>query len=253
MTAKVVSVINLKGGVGKSTIAMILGEYLAFRKNKRVLLLDLDSQCNLTYAMMKNDHFTHLRNSYKTVYHIFKNALDGRIRPVNNCICDQHLWVSNIARGPIQPTLDMVVAAPDLAQLDVEMLALWESGQPAPNRFNETLKKSLVNILDHYDIVLIDCPPSLSLFTSCAIMASDFFVAPIIPEPLSILGLDLVISRIRELKRRYPEIRIEFKGSILNKVRADRKTHRRVAEQIYGNDANIYMPFKSWIPDAERL
>lgn len=52
MTASVVSVINLKGGVGKSTLTMILGEYLCFRFHKKILLIDMDAQANLTYSMV---------------------------------------------------------------------------------------------------------------------------------------------------------------------------------------------------------
>jgi len=70
--ATVVSIINLKGGVGKSTVTMILAEYLTFRFDKRVLLIDMDAQANLSYIMVPYCWIETQEQNRKTIYHFFQ-------------------------------------------------------------------------------------------------------------------------------------------------------------------------------------
>lgn len=294
MTAKVVSVINLKGGVGKSTIAMILAEYLAFSDSKkRVLLIDFDSQANLTTLMVRKLHIQNdLVPGRCTIYDLFQAFLEGKIPSILDFICPHPEWISNIRREPNtgSVTLDMVISTPALASLDEEMLNMW--GEPdalvaalkrlydkdhasvasiAPglgpvlqktniekaksiDNIRMVLKQSLQPALDKYDATIIDCPPGLSLLTSTAIEASDYWVSPVIPEPLGEEGIKLVKNRIAELKAP-----IRWAGSILNKIVANRRTHNWESDRIYevesgGRPAyakSDYEPFHWWIPDNE--
>ena len=97
MPAKVVSFINLKGGVGKSTLAMMMAEYAAFVYHKRVLLIDFDSQANLTAAMVRQLHIQEeLVPKGYTIQHLFQAFLKGERLPIANFICPDSKWVSNI-------------------------------------------------------------------------------------------------------------------------------------------------------------
>ena len=78
MAAKIVAIINLKGGVGKSTLAMILGEYLSLRIGERVLLIDMDGQGNLSYCMVPEHQIQTQENQGRTTYHLLSAALQGR-------------------------------------------------------------------------------------------------------------------------------------------------------------------------------
>jgi len=120
--AVVVSVINLKGGVGKSTISMVLAEYMYFRYHKRVLLIDLDSQHNLTQAMVKPDFVDRLRREGRSVYHLLQPALRNRSVDLEKFIARPPLIVSNISRWGTKEGLDMIIALPDLTQIDEEMV-----------------------------------------------------------------------------------------------------------------------------------
>ena len=146
----------------------------------------------------------------------------------------------------------MVVSTPSVAQLDEELLNFWEKGLSMPNGVRETLISSLNPAIEHYDYVLIDCPPGLSLFSSAALLASDFYISPVIPEPLSLQGVRLVQDRANDLRDRYGA-HVEFAGTILNVVKHYRNTHYREAERIYGAESNLYRPFQSWLPDSEHL
>ena len=140
------------------------------------------------------------------------------------------------------------------------MLEMWESGEPAPTRFRYVLKEALETVIHHYDVIIIDCPPGLSVLTSNALVASDYYLSPLIPEPLSRLGIDLVRSRVQGLNNR-EGLAIQFVGSLLNKVMYHRKSHSIKAPKLYGaqvgNSAPIpkehYDPFHFWIPDAESM
>jgi cellulose biosynthesis protein BcsQ len=155
----------------------------------------------------------------------------------------------------------MIISLPDLAQLDEQMLDMWEQKKPAPKEFRYVLKKALAPVLEDYDVVIIDCPPGLSVLTSNALIASDYYVCPVIPEPLSILGVDLVRDRVRTLRQRVPDMGVEFSGCILNKVMYYRKSHAIEAPRLYGArvgnmsviPAERYNPFYWWVPDSERL
>jgi len=254
--AVTVSIINLKGGVGKSTLTMILAEYLSFRFRKRVLLIDMDAQANLSYIMVPYRWIE--AQEKKNIYHFFQSSLSGQPRPIADFVARPPLMVSNINRvfradlNRSEQTLDMVISTPSVAQLEEDLLKLWEAKKPMPANLRFALKEGLDQVQDQYDLVLIDCPPGLSLFTSTALIASDFFVSPIIPEPLSLEGVRLAQDRARELGREYG-CKVEFAGIILNIVKHYRRQHQITALEIYGARSSLLKPFLFWLPDNERL
>lgn len=255
MAGTIVSIVNLKGGVGKSTLTMILGEFLAFRFSHNVLLIDMDAQANLSYCMASEDTIQLQDRSGRTVYHLFKQVLEGKSPNILDFLTQPPLSVSNIARWSMTRSdtrLDMVVSSPSVAELDQDLLELWERGEPIPVALRIALKEVLKPVLTEYDYILIDCPPGLSLFSSTALIASNFYISPIIPEPLSLLGVDLVQRRAVGLSQRYGA-QIVFKGTVLNIVKHYRNTHSRIAEELYGEKKAAYDPFHWWLPDNERL
>lgn len=269
MPATVVSFINLKGGVGKSTLALAIGETLAFRgkmtrgwgvrrrrgheiysqgvlrlERQRVLLIDIDLQSNLSYATTSVQRMEQLDQSRHTVYHMFASALQGKAWDIRSAINKQ---CSNIIGNT---HLHGLVCSYALGELDEDMLAMLQRGDKLNVSFREILKGQLDQVRDDYDYIFIDCPPSLSPLTSNAIVASDYFVVPIIPEELSLQGINLLQNRIRELKNTYPYVKAEFMGSILNKVDIRRRRdHLRLAEEVVTVRQNMYEPFTYWLGD----
>lgn len=121
-----------------------------------------------------------------------------------------------------------------------------------PQGIRQTLVDALKPVLDRYSYILIDCPPGLSIFSSAALMASDYYIAPVIPEPLSLQGVELVNDRVRQLRELY-DCKAEFMGIMLNIVKHYRNTHSTQSEHIYNSEASRYLPFLYWLPDSERL
>lgn len=234
---------------------MMLGEYLAFRYAKNVLLIDMDAQANLSYCMVPEASIQEQQRTGTTVYHLFRHALLGGRPDIQQYLTKPPLVVSNIARSSMnQPNtnIHMVVSTPSVAQLDEELLNMWEEGRTMPKRLRHALTEALEPVMDRYHYILIDCPPGLSLFSSTALMVSHYFVSPIIPEPLSLQGVELVKDRAQELKTREGS-QVEFAGVILNIVKHYRNTHQRVSERLYTTEVEKYQPFRYWLPDNERI
>jgi chromosome partitioning protein len=237
---------------------MILAEYLTFHFGKRVLLIDMDAQANLSYIMVPYHRIQEQEQNHRTIYHFFQSTLLGQPRSFSDFVARPPLMVSNINRQfdsalhRSRETLDMVISTPSVAQLEEDLLKLWEGNKPIPTNLRFVLKEGLGQVQDQYDVVLIDCPPGLSLFTSTALIASDLFVSPIIPEPLSLEGVRLVQDRARELGREY-KVKVEFIGIILNIVKYYRRQHQITAQEVYGARNSELRPLLAWLPDNERL
>ena len=255
MSATTVSIINLKGGVGKSTLTMLLGEFLAFRHSRNVLLVDMDAQGNLSFCMVPSPQIQVQAQEHRTAYHLLRAGFDEGDLDIRHYITQPPLVVSNFARcsmSTYSTDIHMVVSTPDVAQLDSDLLDLWAAGRPMPQQVRRTLLRAIEPVLDKYDYVLIDCPPGLSIFSSAALVASDYYVAPIIPEPLSLQGVRLVQQRQAQLRQMY-NAQAEFKGVILNVVKHYRNTHSRVSEEVYSDHRDLFQPFENWLPDNERI
>lgn len=220
MTAATVSIINLKGGVGKSTLTMLLGEFLAFRHFKNVLLIDMDPQANLSYCMVPDHRIRGMEGEDRTTYHLLHAGFKGGQLDIGSYITQPRLVVSNIRQGAMNRNntyIHMVISTPTVAQLDEDLMQLWAEGKPMPKQILQTLQQAIEPALDRYDYILIDCPPGLSVFSSAALIASDYYISPVIPEPLSLQGVDLVQDRSAQMRQRF-DAKAEFKGIILNVV-----------------------------------
>ena len=175
MQNKIISVINQKGGVGKTTTVINLAAGLSM-KGKKVLVIDLDPQGNATTGLGLSNN----SNSNTTIY----NVLNGNMN------------ISEV----IQPTefenLDLVTSNVDLSGLEVETAG--------DSRRAFKLKDELALILNDssvsYDYILIDCPPSLSLLTIMALVASDALVVPLQTEFFALDGLTQLIKTIDRIK-----------------------------------------------------
>lgn len=150
--------------------------------------------------------------------------------------------------------LHNLVCSPALGQLDEDMLAMLERGDKLTLSFREILKGHLDQVRDEYDYIFIDCPPSLSPVSSNAILASDCYVVPIIPEALSLQGIELIQNRIGALKTPYTYTKAEFLGSIMNRIDIRRRRdHLRLAEDIMTNSSSKFQPFDYWLGDWKPL
>lgn len=177
---KTVSVINQKGGVGKTTTAVNLSAAVG-ALGKRVLLVDIDPQGNSTsgYGINKRD----IKNS---TYDMLINGVKASEILINTEFKNVDLLPSNI----------------NLAGAEVEMIG--------SEKRESLVKMALAEIWGNYDFIFLDCPPSLGLITINALCASDSFLVPIQCEYYALEGLAQLMATVRQIKRLYnPNIEIE--------------------------------------------
>ena len=175
MNKKIISVINQKGGVGKTTTVINLAAGLSM-KEKKILVIDLDPQGNATTGL----GLSNIENSEQTIY----SVLNGNKK------------ISDVIQSTNFHNLNLVTSNVDLSGLEVETAG--------DNRRAFKLKDELAAILNDsgasYDYILIDCPPSLSLLTIMALVASDELVVPLQTEFFALEGLTQLMKTIERIK-----------------------------------------------------
>jgi len=188
---QVVSFINMKGGVGKTTLAVNVAYGLAYAHKKKVLIVDCDPQFNATQYLLEDDaYLDHINDSRRgTLRDIFVPKRPGHVstvagssKQVNKAKMSLSACTCNIyGPGSGRGRLDLLPST--LALMDIE----------TSKRLTEAkLKNYLADKAEGYDFVIIDCPPTISIFTQAAILASDKYLVPIKPDPLSVIGLPLL-------------------------------------------------------------
>jgi len=217
-SVKVISIINWKGGVGKTTCAVNIAAEWA-DNNKTVLLIDVDAQASAsayiyTEEKYKEEYFNPIAKALKSRKEetVAKNiAMKKSIFGIFwDAIKDTMLFSKDIGikkgLGDLR-TLDLIPSTFYLNELEQEITSASSTQGLSPfNILRLGLNKH--EILRNYDYVLIDCPPNLNLITLNAIFASDYYIIPTIPDQLSTLGLPLLIRRLQTVKKR----RIELDG-----------------------------------------
>ena len=223
--AKRISVINFKGGVGKTTLAFHLGAGLAAFHDKRVLLVDMDHQSSLSIVCLGLDRWQELVNSNKTVNEIFETRKDQSHSVGNEIIVKspvrQHFWdyTSGMSRNLNYNKLDIAPASLSLdnTEINLDLTAFRQDSQD--NQDNETSsewnilmsylrsewnKRTLIcrwieesSIDDEYDYIIFDCPPATKIVAQNAIAASHGYIIPVVPEAVMERGAPHLDAMIR--------------------------------------------------------
>lgn len=182
---KTITFINMKGGVGKTTLAVNVAYGLAYYHAQNILLIDIDPQFNAsTYLMNEIDYLDHVKNK-KTILDIFRsNATPISLaNPVRKKATSSKISLSSCVHSVHSNpgNLDLIPA-----QLNLMELQMSERG--TENRLSRFIERTCGG----YDFVIVDCPPTISFFTQAAILASDAYVVPLRPDPLASIGLPLL-------------------------------------------------------------
>ncbi|ETA00534.1 ATPase involved in chromosome partitioning [Frankia sp. CcI6] len=207
---KVVSVMNYKGGVGKTTLTANIGAEIA-RWGKRVLLIDLDPQASLTFSFYRpEDWRAHLAEG-RTIKQWFEAwRMDGPVPGLEVLVTAPTVANSRIAHNGGR--LDLI--ASHLALGDVEMDLAARLGGAQIHRSTRhyfdvylRLAAGLATLPGRlYDLALIDCPPNFGVITRSAVAASDQLLIPARPDELSTLGIDHLQSRLRRFTWEFNQV-----------------------------------------------
>jgi chromosome partitioning protein len=203
--AKVVSMINMKGGVGKTTLAMHLA-HSADSKNLRTLAIDLDPQSNLSQALMgPKGYVNHLAAQEPTVVQIFDEYVPTSTHNGSPKLLDVHDVIVKKAGYRANSTLDLIPSRLELSRT-----------LKNPHGKERRLAKALAQVSDEYDLILIDCAPTESVLTDAAYFASRYLIVPIKPEFMATIGLPLLARSLQEFRLENEDHEIEIAGLVFN-------------------------------------
>jgi chromosome partitioning protein len=200
-TPVVIAIANNKGGVGKTTTAVNLAAALASGRRK-VLLVDLDSQASAS---------------------LWLGVDRGRLKPSSASVLLHEFPINQAIRPTRVPHLDLLTGSVELANADIALAEI-------PGR-ELTLKNVLQRIRSRYDIVVLDCPPSLSLVGVNALVAADALIVPVTPQHLAAEGLVSLLGSLEKVRSRLA-IKGRLLGILLSIVDPARAAAAEVRERL---------------------
>lgn len=203
--ASIITFINMKGGVGKTTLCVGIGVYLSEIMNKKILIVDLDPQFNSTQSLLnkynKVDlYFNELLTNEKTIRKIYKipNSITDRVQPLNK----EDVIVN------LTTNLDIILG-------DINIIFDDSNRDIRVKKLKKFIDDN--NLRNEYDYILIDSPPTISLYTDTALVASDFYLTPVKIDQYSLLGASSLLTVINNLIENY-ELKIKSLGFIYTNV-----------------------------------
>ena len=209
--AKKISLINMKGGVGKSTLAVNLAwQYSAYSLwKKKVLIIDLDPQFNASQYLLGATKYQKILEEKKhTIWDIFELNTSVPGMEKDNDITPQSV-IHNVISFDSGGQIDLIPSRLELAY-----------SMRNPSQKESLLKKYIIDKVEkNYDLIILDCAPTESVFTTAAYISSDYILVPVKPEFLSTVGLPLLASSLKAFKKGpYAEKEICLAGIVFNQT-----------------------------------
>ncbi len=201
-----VSLINMKGGVGKSTLTINLAWHFACYSEwaRRVLVVDLDPQFNSSQYLLGVSEYEGILNAKKpTVWEILEQGI--RTPSGISTISNPRDTIYKYRKFSHGGCLHLIPSRLELS------LSLKNPGNKERN-----LPRLVTAIESDYDLILIDCAPTESMLTTAAYLTSDYLLVPVKPEYLSTIGLPLLANSMQDFKDEYPTSTLELAGVVFN-------------------------------------
>ncbi|KRQ85786.1 Sporulation initiation inhibitor protein Soj [Caloramator mitchellensis] len=240
----IISFMNMKGGVGKTTLCVNLADAISRKFDKSVLLIDFDPQANSTQYILKPEIYREIYDSEKTVYRIYKALIEdnNRISLVDGNANDDYEECDEEDEN-IEDIIYKVSEKFHLIPGDLNMVKI---GKIADVNIQMSLSRFIDRIKTKYDLIFIDCPPTHSIYTESALIASDYYILPIKPDYLSSIGMDLFQRIVKDHNSKSPFKRVKCLGIVFTMVHSIeyyRDTMNKIKERKKFSVFDSYMKF----------
>jgi cellulose biosynthesis protein BcsQ len=200
---KVVATYNIKGGVGKTSTAVNVG-YLAARDGLRTLIWDLDPQGSATYLL----------------------RVKPKVKGGGKALVEGRRTLDEAIKATDFDQLDLMPADFSYRNLDLDL--------DSTKRPTDRLRRLIAPLKDEYDLVILDCPPSVSLVSENVVHACDVLLVPLIPAVLSVRTFDQLIDFVEKMPGRKPQVM-----AFLSMVDRRKKAHREFTERLPHDRASV--------------
>ena len=207
--ATTVSLINMKGGVGKTTLAFNLAWYCKSKAKMKVLAVDLDPQANLSQCIMgAKKYLAYLEAGKGSIIEILKDPADLDLpkKVIYEVSKTTEISLSTLRQG--MPPREMLL---HLVPSKLELSRVLKD----PSEKEQLLPQFLGTVGDKYDLIIIDCAPTESILTTAAYLSSSHIVVPVKPEFLATIGFPFLARSLRDFREIYPK-QIDIAGIVFN-------------------------------------
>ncbi|SOE00297.1 ParA family protein [Caenispirillum bisanense] len=237
---KVISIVNMKGGVAKTTLAVNLADALTQRHGKKVLLVDLDPQFNATQCLFSGSEYIELRQKgVPTIHDIFNDSPNSYVSVVSGTTRRDSRPLEEISPTVAKDRLHIIIGDLELYRLEMG------TGQGREQRLKRYLDATKAK--EKYDYVIIDTPPTPSAWMMSALIASDYYLVPVKPEPLSTTGIDLLRGVIHRCSENFGHP-ISLLGVVLTIAEINTNVFREAKSFLDGNDVWRGKRFNAHLP-----
>jgi cellulose biosynthesis protein BcsQ len=251
--ASVITVVNMKGGVGKTTTVIGLAETLAAIDDARVLVVDLDAQANASYSIVGDEVLTDLIHSNRTVDAYFHACLiQNRPIPIMDLVHHNASSITHQSEDSLP--ISLLASSVNLRLTEREIVYhLTREGcdmDAIEGQAADQMDVDLASISDDFDFIIVDCAPGISAFTAAAVSLADLIIVPTIPDFLSTYGMQSFVRRV------FPEL---IAGSdsrhkphvLISRKRAMKEQHayHSLLRQYAERKEAEFRLFQTYIPD----
>ncbi|MBJ7288079.1 ParA family protein [Williamsia sp.] len=241
----VIATISLKGGVGKTTVTAGVAEFMAGEFGRRVLVVDLDSQINLTTMFLGDERWVKLNAAGHTLATVFADAVDQTSEfSLSDTLQRDVSTVSGVVG------VDLIPSSLDLIEVTEELSAMRVRRDDTLAGVS-ALRDALAPVVDDYDFVLIDCPPNMGPVTLNGLAMADGYIIPTIPDVLSTYGIPQVQTYIgrfgEEIGRRIVEL-----GVVITKFKANSSVHKETVTRLR-RDPSIQNVLPGYLGEANSV
>jgi cellulose biosynthesis protein BcsQ len=251
------AVANRKGGVGKSTVAVMLAHALAVHGGKRVLLIDLDSQCNASLILMGGQGWNEARKAGRSIADYFYDLFDGVPANARDYVAKNvgDVSISNGKPAPIAIVPGSLLLEDIQGELYLKQASQSNIPDVVANRVRGRMEGLIRRFEGDYDVVILDCAPGLSFAALAALKTADKVIVPFRPDYVSQLAVDRVAMLIEDTRNLddLAEIPIDERRYVClaNYVRNDDKDYMMIEEiSLVHPVMETFLPQRNGIANA---
>jgi len=225
----VISFMNMKGGVGKTTVCVNIAGTLA-TMNQKVLIIDMDPQMNASQYLLSPSLLEQQLRSKKTVYELFRKDIEGEIPSLSGSeLPEETIGNERELIFNVRNNLDILCGNLSMTKVTSDTNGTLTDYLQFFIQSNELQKE--------YDFIFIDCPPTSSIYTTSSLKASNFYILVIKPDFLSTIGLDLFESIINTYNlRRTSQNKVHPLGVVINLFQRSNDYHNQKIQTIKDNN-----------------